>query len=305
VLEIKNVPTQLILYAVTQWLPCQKYAKDKRLAKNTNQFIKAISVWLILKSETTSGQVKNYRSQLHELAAKCKMCVRTLERYIAWLRDEKLVHVENRNLYLHEYKILRKYSINITDRLQTIYYDTTDNKSLAEILIAIAMQKFKERWMKMYWNKLTQNPDVYKTLYDLLIYFKADASRLNDPEYFRQEHLKLMLKIFREDKPGHSKLLDFLHEYIEANPDLNARADTYAYKFNYNAAMSFCHLKFRLIKKGLISVIKEHVEGFHRARKDDKMFHLRWLRDVQHTIWFRCDQITINAACFYAKNVAA
>src|SRR4051794_26787798 len=79
IIEIKNVPAELIKYAILQWIPCWKYAKKTGVGNSTNTFIKAISVWLILKSETSSGCMHNYRTQLAALAVKCKMCVRTLE----------------------------------------------------------------------------------------------------------------------------------------------------------------------------------------------------------------------------------
>src|SRR4051794_35331078 len=65
-MEIKNVPVNLVLFALQQWKPCHQYAIKTGRGSNTNSFIKGISVWLILKSETTSGNIHNYRSQLPE-----------------------------------------------------------------------------------------------------------------------------------------------------------------------------------------------------------------------------------------------
>lgn len=194
-MEIKNTPKQLILYAIKQWSLCNKYAVKTGVGNNTNVFIKGISVWLILKNETTSGIIKNYRSRLPYLAAMCKVSVRTLDKYLAWLKNEGLVHVYAKNLFLHDYNALRKYGINVKDRLPTFIYDIVNSTTLAEVIVSIALKKMQQRRMQMYWKKMNQNPDVYKTLYDLLIFFKADASRLNDPEYFRQMHLELMLAL--------------------------------------------------------------------------------------------------------------
>ncbi|MEP7317190.1 MAG: hypothetical protein ABI921_00560 [Panacibacter sp.] len=303
-LEIKGVPTALILYAVQQWLPCGDYVSGGAMPKNTNIFIKAISVWLILKSETSSGKIKDYRTQLQQLAVKCKCSTRTLEKYINWLRKERLATVTDQHLLLENYKPLRKLGINIYQREQTIYYDTTNNVQLSEILISIAMIHYKERWMKMYWKKMQQNPDKYNELYNLLVNCNADKSQLANPAYFRQCHLELMLQSFEEES-GHSYDFQFLHNYINANPDLNARASTYALKFNYGHAMSFVHLKLRLKKKGLIEVWKGHVEGQERAHKDDKLFHTGWNKHNKQTVWYRCDQVEILAANFFTKKPAA
>jgi len=304
VLELKNVPAGLIMYAVQQWTPCMKYAKNKAAGHNTNTFIRGISVWLILKSETTSGNIKKYRAQLPELAAKCKMSVRTMDRYIAWLKCERLVHTEGKNLFVHNYEALKKYGINTKDRMPTIYYDTENKTTLAEIIVAIAITKMKERWMQMYWNKINQNQDEFKVLSDLLIFFKADAGRLHDRNYFRECHLELMLRFYKEEKPG-QRVYDFLHTQVEANPDINCMAATYAKKMGYSAAMSFCHLKFKMIRNGLIKAEKDHIESECRSRKDEKMFHHRYVRQTKSTIWFRCDQITVQNEAIFGKKIAA
>lgn len=298
VLELHNVPTELILYAIQQWEYCGLYAKATGTGKATNQFIKGISVWIILKNLTTSGCFHNYRDQLPELAATCKMSVRTLQRYLSWLKKMDLISIQLGGLYMRNYTTLRRLNIDINDRESTILYDTNSETSLAEMLVAIGIQRMKNRWMNVYWKKLNRNQDEYMIVYDLLVKHGADPSRLQDKEYFRQCHLELMCQAYEEEKPGlkdedEFSIFKFLHNDLKANPDINAKAETYATRFGYQAAMSFCHLKFKLIKRGLVNIKKDHVEGFNRARKDEKIFHHRWLREFKHTIWFRCDQITI------------
>lgn len=139
-LEIKNTPTQLILYAIKQWSICNKYAYKTGVGNNTNVF-KGIAVWLILKNETTSGIIKNYRSQLPHLAYMFKMSVRTLDKYLEWLKNEGLVHVDAKKLFLHDYKVLRKYGIDIKDRLPILIYDIENTTTLSEIIVSIALKK--------------------------------------------------------------------------------------------------------------------------------------------------------------------
>lgn len=311
-LEIRGVPTSLILFAILKWEYCGKYAKRTTIGNNTNPFIKGIAVWLILKSESTSGCIHDYRDQLKELAKKCKMSVRTLERYINWLRSEGLAERRFNDLVLHQYNILRKYDIDIKEREAIIYYDTNDNTKLSEILISIGIQRLKDKRCIMYWKKINQNQDVFTTLKDLLIKFGVDKSRLNEIEYFRECHLELMCQSFEEEKPG-QEAYQFLHKIIQANPDVNAKAATYGRKFGYavqqrkntqtkkdeSLCQGFTSLKHRLVKKGLISAEKDNIEGFERARKDEKIFHQRWLKDFKHTIWFRVDQITVNLERFF------
>lgn len=314
---IKRVPTALILFAVTKWTPCFKYAKKTGVGNNTNQFIRNISAWLILKNETSSAVIQNYRTQLQRLAAKCKISERTLRSRIAWMKSEGLVHEEGKDLVIHKYEVLKKkYSINIKQREQTILYNETDNTSLAETIIAIAIKKMQERWMEVYWKKLTQNPDEYKTLYDFFIHLGADAAMLHDREYFRQCHLEAIIQAYEEEKPG-QPAYDLLHKILKnANPDLNCTAATYANKFGYSegkedengevipAAMSFCQLKFRLAKKGLLEFEKGHVNSMCCSRKDEKIYHHRFVRKTKEifwTVWFRPDQITIKTEAIFEQ----
>lgn len=316
VLEIKGVPTSLILFAIQKWEYCGKYAKRTTIGNNVNQFIKAISVWLILKNETTSGCIHNYRQQLQQLAEKNKMSVRTLEKHINWLRNEGLAYVSpsgaGGNLVLHQYGVLRKYDIDIKERESTIFYDTQNKTRLHEILISIAIQRLKDKRCIMYWKKINQNPDEHTALCDLLVKFGADRTRLNDIQYFRECHLELICQSFEEEEPG-QEVYQFLHKIIKANPDLNAKAATYGRRFGYtiqerknertkkdeSMCQSFSHLKRRLVKKGLISAEKDNIEGWNRARKDEKVFHHRWLKEFGHTIWFRVDQLTVHLHQFF------
>lgn len=302
VLEIKNIPTSLILYAIQQWTTCGKYVKGGA-SKNTNEFLKGISVWLILKNETTSGQIKNYRSQLPGMAAKCKMSVRTLDKYLAWLRKERLVTVENGTLCMAVYKTLRRYGFKIEEREKTVYYDTTNKTTLAEMLLAIGLRHMKQRWMQMYWKKVNRNPDAFNELRNHLVVYGADQSQLDNPEYFRQCHMELLKLTYEKEEPGQTSFY-LLHKFIDANPDLNCRQETYAFKLGYSSTMGFCYLKFRLQKKGLIQVRKEHVESEYRARKDEKTFHCSYVRRTKRTVWFRPDQITISKAIFQPKKPA-
>lgn len=314
-MAIHNCPVNLVLYAVQQWLPCHKYAKTGK-GNNTNAFIKAISVWLILKNETSSGMIHSYRSQLPALAAKCKMSVRTLEHYINYLkREELVVKKENESgkldLLMQPYKTLKKYDIDITKRLKTIMYDTVNATSLHEVLTAIGMDLFKRVPLNAYRKKVTKNQDALNELRNHLIAYGADEKRLDDPEYFRQQHLRLLIKTYREADPGQSSFY-LLHKLIDANPDLNFKSATYAEKMGYSVlertnergkdqsvSVGFGHLKRRLAKKGVISVFKAHVESDWRARKDEKVFHHRYVRRTKQTIWFRPDQILLNEEIVY------
>ena len=125
-----------------------------------------------------------------------------MEARLAWLKKEGLASVEGKNLLIHQYEVLKNYGISIKQREQPIIYDTSDNRTLAEMLIAIGLQYMQQKRMRYYWKKLTGNPDVYKRVYDFLVYVGADATKLADPEEFRQYHQEALLQAYQEEKPG-------------------------------------------------------------------------------------------------------
>jgi hypothetical protein len=318
VLEIHNVPTALILYAIEQWTLCNKYAHKTGVGNNTNPFLRAVAVWILLKHETTSGKIKHYRKQLPQMATKCKMSVRSLDSYLAWLKKEELAHVEGTSLVLHSYQSVKKYGINIQQRQQTILYDTNSKASFAHILAAIGVEKLKDKPRTTYWKKVTKNPDALAELRTHLIAYGADATRLDtDPEYFRLSHLQLLEASYKNEGPGRSSFY-LLHKFIDANPDINYKAATYAFKMGYSVqeredkvtgkdeahSSGFSRLKHKLKALGLITVKKAHIESEYRARKDEKIFHHRYVRRTKKTIWFRPDQININNDAIYRKNAA-
>lgn len=300
VLELHSVPTELILYAVHNWQLCQQYTTVRSCGNNTNRALKGIATWLILKAQTTTGVLQNYRKQLPDLATQCKVSVRTMESRLLWLKQQGIIKIEGRNLFVDSYKSLRKFDIDIYETEKPIYYDTEGDAKLEDILTAIALGKAKEKWMHMYSRKLTSNPNTLAEVRNHLIAYGADQEQLDDMEYIRQQHLKLLIETYKTEESGQTSFA-LLHEYVDANPDLNARQDTLAHKLGLAAAMSFCHIKFRLLKHKLITVTKAHIRSEYRARKNEKQFHHRWLDKDKQTIWFRPDQIVINHAAIFGK----
>jgi len=77
--------------------------------------------WLVLKNETTSGIIHNYKKQLHLLASKSGFSVRAIYKYITWAVNEGLLHVEGKNIIIHSYNVLKKYGICIDKRVGVLY----------------------------------------------------------------------------------------------------------------------------------------------------------------------------------------
>ena len=186
------------------------------------------------------------------------------------------------------------------------------------MLIVIAMDQLQQRWRQPYWQAVHHNPAKLAEGRNHLIAFGAVQEKLDDPEYFRESHLQLLIKSYQEAEPG-QWTFDFLHHHIKANPDINCKAATHGRRLGYTVfektnpynskdeseSMGFSHLKKRLTKKGLITVQKAHVVSEQRNRKDESTYHHRYVEKTKKTIWYRPDQITINHAVFYAATNAA
>lgn len=319
IIELKNIPLEAIDLMVRGWEECGRYVKTGK-AKHTNPTARALDTWIILKTITTSGKIHNYRQQLNDLAATCKIGVRMLQSRIKWLKERNLVYTENKHLYLNSYKSLKQeFEIDITERTQqVIFYDTTDNITLAEKLFPLGIDRMKERCRYMYNKKINKNTTTRREISNHAVAYGANQEKLGNTEYFRHSHLVLQLKTYKEEPAGQTSFY-LTHDHVDANPDLNFKQATLARRMGYavlektdpvtgkdiSESIGVGHFLRRLAKKNLITIKKGHVESEYRARKDEAVFHHRFVRETKKTIWYRPNQITVNhEAIFVQKRMA-
>jgi hypothetical protein len=98
--EFTNVPAEFLALA----------------AKSSQAFQIRCFVWLILKNETPSGKIKDYKKQFHELAGNHGVPVNTFNKYIPKLQEDGFLLIEGKDLLLKGYSTLKKYGINIKHR---------------------------------------------------------------------------------------------------------------------------------------------------------------------------------------------
>lgn len=292
VLELKNVPAELLLYANKQRKVCGDFITTGK-AHTHNPFAKAISVWIILKNLTTSGVYNDLRLQKVSLAANCKMSVSVFERQLRYLKQHDLLSMKDGRLMVHNYSVLRRFGININQRIETIQYDTSNKIKLQDIFTTLAIQHEQNRCKQAYWSKVTSNQDVFNALSDVFKKGGAHGSLLADKEYFRQVHQEARMQTFENEKSGHEDF-DLLHKLVKANPDINLKCETYAKYFGFIAPMAITHIKRKLQKLGLISVDKPLVKGEKRAHIDDEIFYVRYLPEERKTLWLPPDQLTVH-----------
>lgn len=319
---------ELIAYSFHQRKECGAFV-TKGTAKTHNDFIKNICTWALLKSITTSGIIQNYRLQLSDIAAYCKVKRATLEMRITWLEVEGLVRREHKHLKLASWKTLgEKYGINTTEKIHVLY-DPSEKAHLQDTLATIYIQDNKEPGRLQYHNKINGHPQIKSDLANHLYEHRSEYARKvytqaeyynklhSDGEYFRKQHLRLQMKSFGEKEVGLSSF-DIAHKVSPANPDIELTTATHARHFNYkvqqrkatngkvqSVSMGFHHLKRRLVAVGMLTVKKRGIESEWRARKDDKKCHCTWVAKEKATIWRLCDELTIKQEAIYgAKTVA-
>lgn len=311
-----NIPVAVIDTMFTGWEECGKYLnKDKSKktgkAKNTNPVARMLDTWILLKSITTSGCIHSYSNQLPEVAAFCKIKKRTLQYRIAWLKEHNLLHTHSKNLYLHSYKAMEEeFGIDTSERLkQTINYEPTDNRSLAEMLWPVGLSRLRKRCIYMYNKKIDESPGLRGDIEDHAISYenhKINQQKLhNDSEYFRQSHEVLQVKSYKHK--AYQQTFNIAHNASDANPGIDLTQATLAKHCGYSikqkkdengkdisVSSGMGHHLRRLEDKEIITMTPQHVVSEYVARKDEKIFQHKYVHKKKQTIWYRPNHIKIH-----------
>jgi hypothetical protein len=115
--ELKNVPVELLLFA----------------AESPFYILRAISVFIILKNETTTGVIHNYTKQVQAISSKYGITTATLNKFIPVLLNIDWARANGSNLHLVSYKLFKAYSLNIENRC-TIRYNISED--ISDIILA-------------------------------------------------------------------------------------------------------------------------------------------------------------------------
>jgi hypothetical protein len=276
-----SIPYELATYAVSERSLVNKY--------ETNQVIRALDTWLVLKHETTSGLIQCWNKQKDHLLKICK-CSETVFRH----RIKLLLSINLVSLYKIE---CRNDSIKVcswdqlgkclgidTKNTLTIQYKITDDKKIFHWLIATDIQHNKNRQDIAILTKLEKNPEVKAAVIAELIKTGADQLRLDDLEYF----LTRLRLCYFSDFVRVSEIHDVM---IQIRPDNNRGVRAAADAWGCKHPVTVSYWKKILHRKKVIDVSKLQVTSQNRVR--NKECRVLWLKKEQQTLLCLCDQIEI------------
>jgi hypothetical protein len=283
-----SIPVDLASYAVWQRSLCRKY--------ETNQVIKALDTWLLLKNDTRSSWIQDWNKQKTWLLKLCKISESIFRHRLRVLSDLKLIRYDRTGIRLCSWNQLERTFEIATDRKFTIQYNLNDKQRIQEWLIATEIRENQSRQAYKVNQKLNKNPELYRVFTDAIINAGADRNKLNDRSYFLQ-WLKIL---YHEDFIKASKIHA---ELIEVRPDTNRSVKGMANAWCYKAPQSVSYWKGILQKSGIIDVDKLQIRSTDRVR--NKHCRVLWLKKDLQTLLCLCDQILVLEPWTIQKLIAA
>lgn len=291
-----SIPTELAKFAVWQRNVVTRY--------ETNQLIKAIDTWLILKHLTTSGQVKEWNRQKEYLLKCCKCTDATLRTRLRMLHELKLItwyKIERKNdsIKVCSWSDLETvFSIDTEKRL-SIQYNINDAQTIQQWLIAAEIEDNKDRQDFAITCKVSANPEVKSSFDAAIIEAGADRSKLDDMQYF----LSWLRMIYTNDFIRASMAHD---ELVLIRPDNNRSVRGIASAWNKprgniteeqeekhlrRLMVRVSYWKKRMKQSRVIDYTSLQVCSQERVRNNH--CKVLWLKKEKQTLLCLCDQIQI------------
>jgi len=270
--------------------------RELRTKYETNRAIKTWSIFFLLKSLTTSGLIKNYAGQAHELAEFCQCNKKTLIRRIEELQKLGLLKFNGTNILLSSYiKAASILGINY-NRLFRITYNPHEykgNQIFQHLLRVEEIRNNQQKQLGALILNLEKNPLVTEQLMPLLAKQGCKLYRIRtDAKYLQEQLLKLQQTAFIEGS-------DFLTEIQRFRADVNRSVNGFKKQHHYKSSQSVSYLKKILQKQKLIDVVKKCIYSKERTRlyvpasDGSRKDGYKWLPRLKKTAWFLTDQITV------------
>lgn len=259
--------------------------KRKLVTKyETNQLIKAIDTWLVLKHETTSGYIQEWNQQKQRLLSICKCSEAIFRHRLKLLHSLDLVSFSRHAIRICSWETLGQvFEIDTRSRL-TIQYNIYDKQRLQEWIIAAEIEENKARQTFSVITKLNKNPEVKAAVTAAMIAAGADRSKVDDVDYF----LSWMRNLYYND---FIRVSDLHQVLIEFRPDNNRSVRGISDAWNCKHPVTVSYWKKQLRQKKIIDVVSLQIESEDRAR--NPYCKVLWLKQPKQTLLCLCDQIEI------------
>lgn len=273
---IISIPTELARQAVHQRKRVNKY--------ETNQEIKALDTWLVLKHETTSGYIMEWNKQKQWLCKICKVSETILRHRLKMLRSMELINFTRDGIQICSWeKLATRLDINVKERFTVNYY-YDDKQRIQEWIIAAEIKDNQNRQDFKIITKLNKNPELKMSVIAAIIAAGADHNRIADLQYL----LSWLRVVYRQDFIRVSEIHEVL---IEVRPDNNRSVRGIANAWNAKHPMTVSYWKDIMQRKFIIDISKLQIESKERVR--NKLCKVVWLKKTKQTLLCLCDQITL------------
>jgi hypothetical protein len=271
-----KIPIELAKYAVAKRQLVTRY--------QTNQLIKALDTWLILKAEAPGSLIQTWNKQKQRLIQLAK-CSETIFRHrISCLQDLKLLTFDRNNIKLCSWDHLASVLDLDLKEKKLITYNINDNAKIYQWIFATEISDNQKRQAYMVLKQVNKNPELNMILTGALIQYGADRNKLKNGSYF----LSMLKSLYLADFVQASEIHDTL---INIRPDTNRGVKKMAAAWNAKHPMTVSYWKKILQQSGIIDIAKIQVQSTGRIR--NKHCKVLWLPGPKETLLCLCDQITV------------
>lgn len=276
ILSLK-IPYNLASRAVAERHKVEKY--------ETNNFIKYITFFLILKAETPFGFIQDYKKQIDHLSFITQCERQTFKKRLAWCVSEGLATIEGDDIRLVSWKqVSALYYCNL-DSFKLVQYNPHEQKNIHLHLFAADIEDNKKRQTYMVKQKLEKNPALTQEIKSIMLNCGADVTKLNDFDYV----LNGMRKLYRESFVVEPEIHAMLNR---VRPDVNRGIKGIAKAWDCKSTMTVCYWKKRMAEAGIIRIYKgERLTSEERTR--NKQCDIKWKGKTKQTILCLVDTLHI------------
>jgi len=260
-------------------------ARRKLVRKyETNQVIKALDAWLVLKADAPGSYIQQWTKQKDHLVRICKCSYTVLRHRLQILQEMKLATIQGRNIRLCSWDDMSKiFGIDCKIR-STVHYKIDSNDKIHQWLIATEIEGNQKRQSYAILKQVKKNPELKMMFTAAIIADGADRSRIDDPEYFLARLRSLYLQDFIRASDIHELL-------VQIRPDNNRGVRGIADAWGAKHPMTAVYWKRKLAAAGIIDISKIQVQSENRVR--NKECKVIWLKKQMQTLLCLCDQITV------------
>lgn len=271
-----SIPYELAAYLVAQRKQVNKY--------ETNQLIRAVGTWLLLKHETSSGIISSWTLQKKHLLQLCKCNENTFRHRLRVLSDIGFLQVKRSVIHLSSWKTIETIlGIDCRDRMP-VQYNINDKQQIYQWIIAAEIEDNKRRQDYMILAKMDKNIELKSELIALALSMGADRARITDDDYLLSWLRTIYISSFHRSSDIH-RLMNVIR------PDNNRSVKAIRRAWCARSTQTVSYWKHSLSSAGIISVQKMQVESVDRSR--NKYCTVLWLKKQQQTLLVMPDIIEI------------